>query len=171
MTEVTHYLTGNEIAMLKDFMENGCNIDDINTEWAEELRSLLRSLGNIVTEPGFNEEYWRQQYETEKKKLMILWDEVIEQAKLYKGDVHGIDLKLRIKFCETLKYILKKFGLNQKEFAKGIGKTPVAVWRWIHGECCPTIKTMREIKEFLNNQTPQQEKIENFLDNLEGETQ
>lgn len=55
MTEVKIFIYDNEIAMLKDFMEKRCSIDDINLQWTDELYSLLRSLGHIVTAPGFDE--------------------------------------------------------------------------------------------------------------------
>ena len=57
MTEIKVYLTGNEIEMLKDFMdpETDTGIDNINLRWTDELYYLLESLGKIVTAPGFDE--------------------------------------------------------------------------------------------------------------------
>lgn len=61
MTEIKAHLTGNEIEMLKDFMdpETDTGIDNVNLRWTDELYYLLESLGKIVTAPGFDERYWR----------------------------------------------------------------------------------------------------------------
>ena len=62
MTEVKLYLTGNEIEMLKDFMDTDTDtgIDNINLRWDDELQCVLECLGKIVTAPGFDEMYWRK---------------------------------------------------------------------------------------------------------------
>ena len=66
MTEIKHYLTGNEIEMLKDLMDpnSDCDIYNINLQWTDELISLLNSIGNLVTAPGFDKEYWQKMFNT-----------------------------------------------------------------------------------------------------------
>ncbi|MXV74507.1 hypothetical protein F4Z99_09530 [Candidatus Poribacteria bacterium] len=60
MTEIHFYITQNEIEMIKDFMEGGCTIADINLQWMRELRTLLESIGHIVTAPGFDIEVQKE---------------------------------------------------------------------------------------------------------------
>ena len=64
MTEIRFPISLNEIEMLKDFLDpdTRCNIDDIALQWTDELYSLLRSIGHIVTAPGFEIRLWRDKY-------------------------------------------------------------------------------------------------------------
>lgn len=65
MTEIKIILYNNEIEMLKDFMDpkSDTGIDSITMKWDHELHTLLSTIGQIVTEPGFDILVLREQYE------------------------------------------------------------------------------------------------------------
>lgn len=85
-----------------------------------------------------------------KKECLKQWERMIEQAKCYKGDIHGIDLKLRTNFCQLLRETLSLYRLTQAGLARAIKKTPVTVNKWTKESSCPTYKTMIEIRNFLH---------------------
>ena len=69
MREIKAYLYQNEIDMLKAFMNDECGIDHIPLQWGPELHSLLSSLGNTVTEPGFEEQTWKEMFNKDEKPV------------------------------------------------------------------------------------------------------
>lgn len=62
MTEVRLYLDNREIEMLKDFIDpdTQTGIDNVALEWRDEVHSVLKALGDIVTAPGFERRVWRE---------------------------------------------------------------------------------------------------------------
>lgn len=85
-----------------------------------------------------------------KKECLKQWKEMIQQAKCYKGDIHGIDTNLRANFSQLLRETLSLYGLTQAGLGRAINKTPVTINRWVHESSCPTYKTMIEIRDFLH---------------------
>ena len=65
MTEIKVILYNNEIEMLKDFIdpESDTGIDNIAIKWDHELHTLLSTIGQIVTAPGFDLHVIKEQYE------------------------------------------------------------------------------------------------------------
>ena len=77
------------------------------------------------------------------------WDDVIEQAKRYKGRIYGIDIVLRANFCRVFRLSLKECDLTQVAVARGLKKTPATIQNWLKGITCPTWQTMIQIRNFM----------------------
>ena len=64
MTEIKCLITGSEIEMLQDLMNpnSKTTIENLSTKWGCELHNLLKTLGHIVSAPGFEIETLKEQY-------------------------------------------------------------------------------------------------------------
>lgn len=91
MTEIRFYITQHEIEMLKDFIGKGCTVADINLQWMDELQNLLKTLGEIVTTPGFDIKVIQEQFgitSTDTKSTTI--ESIMESIIFYRNTIENL---------------------------------------------------------------------------------
>ena len=80
----------------------------------------------------------------------MTWEKVIEEAKEYRGDIYGINEKLRNHFNKVFLYFLKKHNVTQLEIAKALNKTPVTINNWAKNRVCPALQNIIELKAYFD---------------------
>ena len=79
------------------------------------------------------------------------WNQVIEQAAQYKGDIYGTDIEKRNHFNKVFLYFLEKHNVTQAAVAKALNKTTVTINHWAKNRTYPTLKTIMKIKAYFDN--------------------
>jgi len=103
MAEIKTIIYSDEIEMLKDFMDedSGVDIDNLHLQWGDSLYSLLKSLGEIVTAPGF--------------ELQLAKDNVAPLPETPDPEISNLEVKEMIKNWEK-EFPLKKDKIPKPKF-------------------------------------------------------
>ena len=119
MREIKALLYQEEIEMLKAFMNDECGIDQIPLQWGPELHSLLTSLGNIVTEPGFEKQTWKEMFNKDEKTVPKNENTI---ACVTCNEHHTVNKKTKYPVCPKCQENIEKHSQELKEQMKEIEK-------------------------------------------------
>ena len=120
MREIKAYIYQEEIEMLKAFINDDFGIDHMPLQWGPELHSLLTSLGNIVTEPGFEEQTWKEMFNKDEKPVPKAENTV---ACITCNEHHTVSEKIKYPLCPKCIENIRKHSQDLEERMKETGKS------------------------------------------------